>query len=173
MLHSEPTIRLVLVASRLAQYANGEDHLRPSLPTFTFWLRSLRTALDTDPFWGSGYWAEIEARALGLEKGIQDLLQQCGVLEDLVAGRGTHVGKRTTCGDNGGVTPLKRARTMDVCHLPLARRQPMLMTEERAWMKSIIRSCWDTLLAEAACERRNRSLTRQFVAPVRTRSATC
>lgn len=172
MLHSEPTIRLVLVASRIPEYVNGSDSSRPNLPSFAFWLRSLRTTLDTNPFWGAGYWTEVEARALSLEEGVQDLLQQCRVLEDFVACDNKTVRRERLSDNSGRVTLLKRSKTTDVCHLPLARRQLVLVAEEQAWMRSIILTCWKVLLAEAACGRRNQSLTRRSVAHVRTRSST-
>lgn len=161
------------MASLIPQSANSPDGSRPNLPTFGFWLESLRTALDTDPFWGAGYWAEIEARALSLEKGIQDLLQQCRALEDLITYNNQEVRKRTVSADNGRMTLRNNSKTMDGCHLsPLARRQLMLVAEEQAWMRSIILSCWKTLLAEEANERRNQSLTRRSVAHVEARPST-
>ena len=157
----------------MAEDVSDPESSQPHLPTFTFWLRLLRTALDTDPFWGSGYWAEIEARALSLEKGIQDLLQQYRVLEDFVAYNSTEVVRRTVSADNGRMPLLNRSKTTDVCHLPVGGRQLMLVTEEQGWMRSIILSCLNILLAEAACERRNGSLIRGSVAPARARSLTC
>lgn len=44
--------------------------------------------MDQDPFWGPGFWEDIEARALTLVKGIQQLVQQCHNLGGLFSGNG-------------------------------------------------------------------------------------
>lgn len=44
--------------------------------------------MDEDPFWGPGFWEDIEARACTLAKGIQQLVQQCHKLEDLLSSNG-------------------------------------------------------------------------------------
>lgn len=160
------------MASRIPQYGNGPDSLRPDLPSFAFWLRSLRTALDTHPFWGSGYWTEVEGRALSLEKGIQGLVQQCRVLEDLVTCDNKEVRMERLSNNSRRVPLLTRSKTTDVCHLPLTRRQRVLVAEEQAWMRSIILSRWKTLLAGAACGLRNQSSARGSVPYVRARSST-
>lgn len=103
---------------------------------------------------------------------MQDLLRQCSVLEGFFACDNDEVGLRRLSDHSRRMTLLKRSKTTDVCHLPLARRQLMLVTEEQAWMRSMILSCWKVLLAEAARERRNQSLTRRPVAHVRARSST-
>ncbi|KAI9767840.1 MAG: hypothetical protein M1835_006987 [Candelina submexicana] len=85
VLQSEPTVRLVLVAARLSQHLGQVSHPNsPCLPTFTFWLGSLRTALTNDPFWGPDHFDDIEPRARYLEDGIQDLIAQCCTLESIL-----------------------------------------------------------------------------------------
>lgn len=87
VLQTEPTIRMVLVACRLSQslrQPNGD-----SSPVLDFWLSTLQRAMDEDPFWGPGFWEDIEAKACALVKGIQQLVQQCGKLGGLLSATAT------------------------------------------------------------------------------------
>ncbi|MCJ1363778.1 hypothetical protein MMC16_002887 [Acarospora aff. strigata] len=172
VLHSEPTLRLILVASHVPEYLDTKNSHQPELSMFTFWLRSLRAALDTDPLWGPGYWDEIERKALRLVKGIKHLLRQCRDLEDTIASNNSGVGEKMDSSNDLKMTLLNRSRTTNVCHLPLARQQLVLIAEEEAWMRSIILTCWRTLLAEAAFERQHRPHTQRSVITVRARSST-
>ena len=87
VLQTEPTIRMVLVACRLSQslrQPNGD-----SSPVLDFWLSTLQRAMDEDPFWGPGFWEDIEARAFTLVKGVQQLVQQCHNLGVLLSSNGS------------------------------------------------------------------------------------
>lgn len=78
---------MVLVACYLSQslrQPNGD-----SSPVLDFWLSTLHRAMDEDPFWGPGFWEDIEARALPLVKGIQQLVQQCHSLWGLISSNST------------------------------------------------------------------------------------
>ena len=74
------------MACRLSQslrQPNGD-----SRPVLDFWLSTLQRAMDEDPFWGPGFWEDIEARACALVKGIQQLVQQCHKLGGLHSSNG-------------------------------------------------------------------------------------
>lgn len=77
---------MVLVACRLShslRQPNGD-----SSPVLDFWLSTLQRAMDEDPFWGPGFWEDIEAKACALVKGIQQLMQQCRKLGSLLSSNG-------------------------------------------------------------------------------------
>lgn len=77
---------MVLVACRLSQSLR-QPHDN-SIPVMDFWLSTLQRAMDEDPFWGPGFWEDIEARAFSLVKGIQQLVQQCHKLGGLLSSNG-------------------------------------------------------------------------------------
>lgn len=166
VLQAEPTIRLVLVACRLShcfrpQRSSNEDQ---DLPIFDFWLHSLQIALDADPFWGPGFWKDIEGRASALETGIQQLVQQCYELEAVVESD-----DESELWDNNDddvmTTKLQTSK--------IAEKQIALTTEEGSWMQKIVLGCWTTLLADAAKARRVASSSRRAMQPLfRARSLT-
>ncbi|KAI9870734.1 MAG: hypothetical protein M1830_003863 [Pleopsidium flavum] len=172
VLQSEPTIRVVVAASRLSHYIHNADDKRSNPPTFSFWLHSLRTALHNDPFWGPGYWEEIEARALRLEKDIQHLLRQCRELEEILAFKSSGLEEKGGIENLPRITESTAFTATRIRHSTLAKRQLALITEEQEWMRRIVLAWWRALLADAACERRKGSLTRRPFAPPRARSLT-
>ncbi|MCJ1432401.1 hypothetical protein MMC27_001757 [Xylographa pallens] len=83
VLHSEPTIRLILAACRLSRSLRKQSK-EHGYPLFDFWRSSLRKVVDRDPFWGPTQAKGIEERAEQLEWGIQELILQCHELSDMV-----------------------------------------------------------------------------------------
>ncbi|KAI9815581.1 MAG: hypothetical protein M1832_005442 [Thelocarpon impressellum] len=151
---SEPTVRLILVACRLSHYLQLSDD-QPSLPMFTFWLRSLRTALDNDPFWGPAYWEEIEPRARWLEKGIEDLVYQCCDMETTSAdGRR----RRSDSSDSSESYPDVSSAGQMTRPGPAIQgrdrneKQQRLIKEEGDWRRGIAVACWKSLLGGLARE---------------------
>lgn len=67
VLQAEPTIRIVLTACRLAESLRRASETPDILPVFDFWLSSLRTALDEDPFWGPAFWKDLKSRGQCME----------------------------------------------------------------------------------------------------------
>lgn len=151
VLEAEPTIRIIVTACRLAASLRrpsdpmvGED---PNpLPVFDFWLSSLRTALDEDPFWGPDIWKELEPRASNLENGIHQMVRQCINFEGMQATRtvqqpehpplSAYVGNAALPAQSG--TYRSEGKGM------------VLVSEENSWMQKIVLGCWTTLLADAA-----------------------
>ena len=78
VLHSEPTIRFIAVASLLSDHLQDfEFHSsEKQLPSFDFWLEALETAVREDPFWGDDFWPDIEYRACLLTDGVKQLIMQ-------------------------------------------------------------------------------------------------
>ena len=151
VLEAEPTIRIIVTACRLAASLRGIGDSTAGgdpnpLPVFDFWLSSLRTALDEDPFWGPNIWKELEPRAANLENGIHQMVRQCIEFE--------------------GMQATKTVQRPNVAPVPAAAGDPellsesgtyrsdgkgmVLISEESSWMQKIVLGCWTTLLADAA-----------------------
>jgi len=160
----EPTIRVLVVASRLSEtlqqlfeeaYSESERNQGPSLPGFGFWEECLREAVEKDEFWGEGYWDDIEGRAMELEHGVRELMNECchpNPCAQLSQGAAGKTSRRAFSG--------------------FARTQVSLMREEQEWMRKVILACWSTLLTETARQRRALSASKKPMPPPRTRSLT-
>ena len=160
VLEAEPTIRLVLVACRLSQSLR-QPKQGSDLPMFDFWSRSLRNALDNDPFWGPGFWKDIEGRASMLEKGIQQLVQQCYELNNVVSQT-----DQVPQSPEPSRLPYQPTKPTKLRASRLAERQIALTEEEDGWMQKIVLGCWTTLLADAAKARRTSSSTKFAMQPL-------
>ena len=145
---------MVLLACRLSQSLrqSSED---PS-PVLDFWLSTLRRALDEDPFWGPGFWQDVEARATTLEKGIQQLVKQCQELETLIPRNQTL--PRPRPGLDPAVTYSFREASKPSAKLQsskLANRHTSLANDGNNLAHQIVLGCWTTILADAAEASRN------------------
>ncbi|CAG8109776.1 unnamed protein product [Penicillium salamii] len=148
VLHSEPTIRFVTVASQLAGARSG----------FQCWLAALETAVCEDPFWGDAFWPDIEERASRLTDGVRQLVRQC---YELTANRESpHVPLAKTSGS-------VYANRSATCTIPLkpssfARKQVRLTREEQRYRSSLW-TCSEMRQPLAGCttapKSRRRSLT--------------
>lgn len=145
---------MVLVACRLSQ-SISRPRGDPS-PVLDFWLSSLRRALDEDPFWGPGFWKDIEARASTLEHGIQQLVQQCHELENRVPGNGSYHKSSHTSSNLSRQVSIK---SIDLQSSKLAVRRISLTNEGRSLMQNMMLGCWRTILADATEASRRKSLS--------------
>ena len=151
VLEAEPTIRIIVTACRLAASLRGTgdsstgEYPNP-LPVFDFWLSSLRTALDQDPFWGPNIWKELEPRASNLENGIHQMVRQCIEFEGMQATKTVQrpsmypvlasVGAPELLSESGTYRSDGKGKAS--------------VSEESSWMQKIVLGCWTTLLADAA-----------------------
>lgn len=134
VLQTEPTIRVVLVACRLSESLGQPND--DSRPVLDFWLSTTQRAMDEDPFWGPGFWEDIEARALTLVKGIQQLVQQCHNLGGLLSGSGNLQSSNLS-------TSVIYSR-----HLSKpGEGNSSLANEGIGWVERIVRNYWSTILA--------------------------
>ena len=151
VLEAEPTIRIIVTACRLAASlrrindpAAGEE---PNpLPVFDFWLSSLRTALDEDPFWGPNIWKELEPRASNLEHGIHQMVRQCIEFERMQVGE--NVGQTETAPVSAFVGVPEMPAKIGAYRSDGKRTVPA--SEESNWMQKVALGCWTTLLADTA-----------------------
>ncbi|KAF6235416.1 hypothetical protein HO173_006612 [Letharia columbiana] len=151
VLEAEPTIRIIVTACRLASSLRrvsdptpGEDP--SSLPVFDFWLSSLRTALDEDPFWGPDIWKELEPRASNLENGLHQMVRQCIEFEEMQATKTVRQPELAPISASVGaaVLPAKLATYRS------DGKRMVFIGEESSWMQKIVLGCLTTLLADMA-----------------------
>ncbi|KAL2222709.1 hypothetical protein M432DRAFT_16296 [Thermoascus aurantiacus ATCC 26904] len=154
VLHSEPTIRVVAVACLLSDHLQDTDlvDLDHRLPSFDFWLGALETAVREDPFWGDGFWPDIEYRACGLEVGIKQLVLQCLELRGIPEAEEKHHSQSlcTTATTTSGTVITRYPYR---CQVPaialeissLARRQLRMTWEEQQLLSKMIMACWTAL----------------------------
>ena len=150
VLEAEPTIRIIVTACRLASSlrrgstpTSGEDP--GPLPVFDFWLSSLRTALDEDPFWGPNIWSELEPRASNLENGIHQMVRQCIEFEQMQA---TKIVLQTEVGPISASVGASLPPAKLGAYRSDGKRMSFV-SEESSWMQKIALGCWTTLLADA------------------------
>ncbi|KAI4274038.1 MAG: hypothetical protein L6R38_006193, partial [Xanthoria sp. 2 TBL-2021] len=105
---------------------------------------ALKKALDEDPFWGPHVWRTFESRAKALERGIEDLVEQCIEFGSLAAAN-------IAAADGNNDSPPASPK-YGILKLPQSGTQ-----EQRNWIASVVMGCWTTLLADAAEAKRIRS----------------
>ncbi|KAL8775516.1 MAG: hypothetical protein Q9209_000012 [Squamulea sp. 1 TL-2023] len=160
---AEPTIRLILLACQLSSTINHQPqphHYTISPPLLDFWQHSLKKALDEDPFWGPDLWRMFKSRAKALERGIEELVQQCIEFSSLAA---ANLAAQDNDDDSPPTSPKYNA-----LKLP-----PSGIHEQRDWLPSVVMGCWTTLLADAAdTNQRDRSPNGTSFHPLLTRCST-
>lgn len=149
VLHSEPTIRLVLAACRLSRSLRKQP-TEHSLPLFDFWRSTLRKVLDRDPFWGPSQAKGIEDRAEHLEQSIQELIRQCHELSEVVPShdQDTKSARMVACPTHYHIHTDELTRRPSTIFSK--RKSRLLGQEEQEWMRKIVVGCRATLLADTA-----------------------
>lgn len=167
VLEAEPTIRIIVTACRLASSLRRVSDPTPGedpnpLPVFDFWLSSLRTALDEDPFWGPNIWKELEPRASNLENGIHQMVRQCIEFEEM---QPTKTARQPEVAPisapvGGAVLPAKLGPYRS------EGKRMVFVSEENSWMQKIVLGCWTTLLADAVNVGKTPDVTASFQSTV-------
>ena len=140
VLQSETTIRMIIVACRLSEHLRHENGV-DSLPKFTFWLRSLRVAMDNDSFWGPGDWEEIESKASTLKEGMEELMRQCRELELVCPTKSSR--------SRPVKSPLASTNMPSLKVSSAAVQQLLLQREYEEWRRSMALTYWASQLADS------------------------
>ena len=159
VLHSEPFIRIIVVACRLSHHLQSSmNESGPQLPNFHFVIEATARAVETDDFWGPEFWEEIDGRAYHLEASVKELTRQCCEIRDAPQLQQRCISaKAATC----------RVKTSKI-----ADRQLYLKREEQDWIGFIVKGVWSAILADAAQRGRDVHLSGESIAPPRMRSLT-
>jgi hypothetical protein len=145
-LNDESFIRILIAACRFSGHLHNlvqSQGAVPTMPDTSFWLTAVRHAVIEDPFWGFQFWAKIEARAINLELGIQELVSQCLLLPV----KPTYP-PATPNKSESGVAPFNRAQ--GVQSGVQVTKDIEVKQEEEKGVKNVIGGCCSTFLIEAA-----------------------
>ncbi|KAL1954260.1 hypothetical protein VTO42DRAFT_1446 [Malbranchea cinnamomea] len=128
-LHSEPLIRLLVVACRVSDFLTlaGQEHPEYALPPFGFLLKTVQMAVEQDSFWGPDFWVQIDDQAAKLESGIQQLVVQVHELQRRLGENPTPV-----------LTTHRRAGAIPIRASSVAKRQLAMKRDERAQRLSML-----------------------------------
>lgn len=144
----------------------------PSLPPIPHILPALRSALDSDPFWGPSYWPYMLSRATQLAGGIQSLIADCVDLEELVSSPTSPAGERMVSrmpsGQLVGQGSVEE-KGMKLRKSKMAKRQLRMKGEENEYMRRCVLQCW----AKAALPNKMRGQILGLEKEKRTRRLTC
>lgn len=151
-------IRMLLAACMLSNEQGPCPQNGPTLPSFDFFLPSLRQAMAEDELWGPDYYGYVETKAQDLNFGMQDLMKQCERLERLMTppqtpeetplpsfsyfsdrGRSLKTSSKTI------YPKLPEQPGMRVKRTKIAKVQAKMAKEEEAWLQTIIQAAWQTL----------------------------
>ena len=153
VLQAEPTLRIVLTACRLYELLRRASEKPAPFPVFDFWVSSLRRALDEDPYWGPGFWGDLEPRAISLEEGINKMVRQCMEFENMKIPKGQSGNGVRKINDSFHVKSPTVGVTVSPTRLGIYKsdgKRILFVSEESCWMHKVVLSCWTTLLADAA-----------------------
>ena len=96
-----------------------------------------------------------------LENGVQQLVQQCYELGDLIVQT-----NEVSPGPKSARLPYQPSKPTKLRTSKLADKQMALGDEEGSWMQKIVLGCWTTLLADAARTRRAMSTSKSSMQPL-------
>ena len=146
VLQSEPTIRLVITACRLASRVLDPREETHDIPILGFWTKSLYRALQEDRFWGQDSWMKLEDRAKSLEEGIFVMAQQCCEL-----GRMSNSSKEDSALPESMIPSEMPQRLGTYSQI---NGKMTFVNDGDTWMQKIVLGCWTTLLVDAKQQRR-------------------
>ena len=144
-LNDESFIRMLVAACRVSGYLRNLVQFQSVVATMSdtsFWLTAVRHAVIEDSFWGFQFWTKVEAQAINLELGIQELASQCLLLSVKLACPPIAPNK-----NDSGVAPFNRAQ--GVQSGAKVRKEIEVKQEEEKWVKNVIGGCCSTFLMEA------------------------
>lgn len=148
-LDSEFTIRLLYAACLLSDVHYPFTLDGPTLPSFIFFLDSLRAALAADPLWGEDYFELVAPKAAMTRNGIEELIHQCLELDAILSAP-------TTPANEGALSvvsspsispvlaPMGGTPGMKVKRSKMAKQQMRMKVEEEKWVEEMLK-CMDSL----------------------------
>ncbi|KAF2215758.1 hypothetical protein CERZMDRAFT_104893 [Cercospora zeae-maydis SCOH1-5] len=146
-LDSDFTIRLLYAACLLSDVHYPFTIEGPTLPSFMFFLESVKTAVEQDVLFGEGFLERMQPKAIVTRDGIEELIHQCLELDVVLSQPSSPDGMTPAssappspvvgpCGGTPGIK-IKRSR--------MARKQMSLQLEEAEWVECMMKQVWETL----------------------------
>lgn len=151
-LDSEFSIRLLYAACLLSDVHYPFTIEGPTLPSFIFFLDSLKNAIGEDDLFGDDFFELMQPKAVATRDGVEELIHQCLELDALLSQTGTpdpaspesSVPASPVVGPIGGTPGIKIKRSK------MARKQMKLKVEEEQWIQCMLQQCWKQLQPEQA-----------------------
>lgn len=158
---AEFQIRMMVAACMLSTAQGPGPHNGPTLPSFDFFLPSLRNALAEDELWGPDYYASVETKAQDLNFGMQDLMRQCERLEKIMTPPTTpaideeeevlpsfsYFSDRRGSLKTSSKTfyPKTEQPSMRIKRSNFTKVQAKMAKEEEAWIQNMVQNAWQTI----------------------------
>lgn len=154
-LRSEFSIRMLCAACLLSDVHYPFTLEGPKLPSFRFFLDTLKNALTADPRYGCDYFESMQTKAIALRNGIEDLIHQCVELEDelstpsspsdSVSGMDSAISSTQSSPVLGplGAKPPSEGSGMRLRRGRGRSRQMSLQVEEDSWIEEMLKRCCD------------------------------
>jgi hypothetical protein len=145
-LNDESFIRILIAACRFSGSLQGLVQSQGVVATTldpSIWLTAVRHAVIEDSFWGFQFWTKIEARAVNLELGMQELVSQCLLLSTYPP-----IAPNKS---NGGVALSNSAQ--GVQSRVQVRKEIEVKQEEENCVKNVVGGCCSTFRTEAVRKR--------------------
>jgi hypothetical protein len=157
-LESEFTIRLLYAACLLSDVHYPFTLDGPTLPSFIFYLSSLKSALAADSLWGEDYFELVAPKAAMTRNGIEDLIHQCLELDAILSAPTTPatdeaLSAATSPRISPVLAPMGGTPGMKVKRSKMAKHQMRLKLEEEKWVEEMMK-CMNSLQMaslDAAC----------------------
>lgn len=161
-LDTEFPIRMMAAACKLSAQKGPGPNNGPTLPSFDFFLRTLRDALTEDELWGPDYFEYVEPKGHDLNFGMQDLMRQCEKLELAMTPPSSpeespiptysYFSERKCSLKTSSKTFYPRRASivsgMPIKRSKLAKVQMKMAQEEEAWLHRIVENAWHAMNAE-------------------------
>jgi hypothetical protein len=157
-LESEFTIRLLYAACLLSDVHYPFTLDGPTLPSFIFYLSSLKAALAADPLWGEEYFELVAPKAAMTRNGIEDLIHQCLELDAVLSAPATPATDEALSAATSPLVspvlaPMGGTPGMKIKRGKMAKQQMRMKLEEEKWIEEMMKCMNSLQLAslEAAC----------------------
>ncbi|KXS99252.1 hypothetical protein AC578_6183 [Pseudocercospora eumusae] len=148
-LDSEFSIRLLYAACLLSDVHYPFTIEGPTLPSFMFFLDSLKRAIEEDELFGDDFFELMQPKAIATRDGVEELIHQCLELGALIS-------QASTPDPASPVTSLPPSPVMGPIGAPgikvkrskMARKQMKLKVEEEQWVENMLQQCLEQLQPE-------------------------
>ena len=152
-LDSEFSVRILLAACLLSDVHYPFTLEGPTLPSFMFFVDSLKRALAEDPLYGSTFFERTQPKAAATRDGIEDLILQYVELDVALSQPSSPSGPSSSASSAQaspvlgalGTNPSAGGAGVKLKRSKMARRQMKLQIEEEQWMSEMLKRCWDQL----------------------------
>ncbi len=149
-LDSEFSVRLLYTACLLSDVHYPFTIDGPTLPSFMFFLESLKRALAEDTLYGPGFFEMTQPKAVATRNGIEELIHQCLELDHVLSRASSPSSPSSPLSSapaSPSLAPTGAAPSsgLKVKRSKIARRQLKLQVEEEQWMDEMLKRCWDQL----------------------------